>query len=159
MKWADVLQDKSLQDLPYKIETNQFGQIVMSPASPLQGMIQAEIVFLIKSLSSTGRAISECPVETNDGVKVPDVAWASDELRKQYRGDVSFAVAPEICVEICSPSNSSAEILQKTALYFLHGAHEVWTCDLAGQVRFFTPEGEQPRSALFPAFPTQINVG
>ena len=32
MKWQEVLEDKSLQDLPYKIELNAWGQIVMSPA-------------------------------------------------------------------------------------------------------------------------------
>ncbi len=158
MKWADVLQDKSLQDLPYKIETNQYGQIVMSPASRKHGMLQAEIVHVISSLKTSGRAISECPIETNDGVKVPDVAWASDAVLSQDRGDISFQVSPEVCVEIWSPSNSPAEIRQKTALYFQHGALEVWTCDVNGAVRFFTPDGEKPQSALFPEFPAQIDV-
>ena len=30
MQWAEVLQDPSLQDLPYKIELNEWGQVVMS---------------------------------------------------------------------------------------------------------------------------------
>ena len=34
MKWQEVLEDKSLQDLTYKIELNRWGQIVMSPAKP-----------------------------------------------------------------------------------------------------------------------------
>ncbi len=33
MKWQDVLLDKTLQDLPYKIELNEYGKIEMSPAS------------------------------------------------------------------------------------------------------------------------------
>lgn len=32
MKWQEVCEDKALQDLPYKIELNRWGQIVMSPA-------------------------------------------------------------------------------------------------------------------------------
>ncbi|RME59856.1 Uma2 family endonuclease, partial [Candidatus Parcubacteria bacterium] len=33
MKWSEVLADPTLQDLPYKIELNEWEQIVMTPAS------------------------------------------------------------------------------------------------------------------------------
>lgn len=29
--WETILADRSLQDLPYKIETNRYGKIIMSP--------------------------------------------------------------------------------------------------------------------------------
>jgi hypothetical protein len=32
MTWAEVCADRSLRDQPCKIETDRFGQIVMSPA-------------------------------------------------------------------------------------------------------------------------------
>ena len=32
MTWEEVLADRSLQDLPYKIELNKWGNIEMSPA-------------------------------------------------------------------------------------------------------------------------------
>lgn len=31
-RWREVLDDRSLHDLPYKIETNRQGQVVMGPA-------------------------------------------------------------------------------------------------------------------------------
>ncbi|OKH17440.1 hypothetical protein NIES208_09500 [[Limnothrix rosea] IAM M-220] len=31
MEWQDICDDKLLQDLSYKVELNQWGQIVMSP--------------------------------------------------------------------------------------------------------------------------------
>jgi hypothetical protein len=31
MKWAEIIVDKTLQDLPYKIELDRYGNIVMSP--------------------------------------------------------------------------------------------------------------------------------
>ena len=34
--WDDILADRSLRDLPYKIETNRYHQIIMSPASFLK---------------------------------------------------------------------------------------------------------------------------
>jgi hypothetical protein len=33
MEWIEVLADPVLRDLPYKIELNEYGKIVMSPAS------------------------------------------------------------------------------------------------------------------------------
>ena len=43
MKWQDVLSDKTLQDLPYKIELNEYGKIEMSPASFIHSLLQGEI--------------------------------------------------------------------------------------------------------------------
>lgn len=47
MNWQEVCADRALQDIPYKIELNRWGQIVMSPAknkhSVYQGLIQAII--------------------------------------------------------------------------------------------------------------------
>lgn len=37
MRWSEVLQDKSLRELPYKIELNEYGKIVMTPASKAPG--------------------------------------------------------------------------------------------------------------------------
>ncbi len=49
MQWSDVLNDKSLSNLPYKIELNEYGQIVMSPASNQHGFLQVEIAFFLRS--------------------------------------------------------------------------------------------------------------
>ena len=52
--WADICEDKSFQDLPYKIETNRFDQIVMSPASAWHSDFQGEIGFTLKRLMPEG---------------------------------------------------------------------------------------------------------
>ena len=33
MQWQEVVNEQSLQDLPYNIEMNEYGKIIMSPAS------------------------------------------------------------------------------------------------------------------------------
>jgi len=33
MNWQQVCENPTLKDLPFKIELNTFGQIIMSPAS------------------------------------------------------------------------------------------------------------------------------
>ncbi len=157
MRWAEVLETKSLRDLPFKIETNRFGQIVMSPASRNHSRYQGIIVGLLYSMKTSGEVYPECPIETPEGVKVPDVAWASDTcLATVNPKDLTFSVAPELCVEVLSPSNNILEIDEKKSLYFQQGADEVWICDVSGKVGFFTADGEVEHSLLFPEFPKQI---
>ncbi|MEN0109227.1 MAG: Uma2 family endonuclease [Planctomycetota bacterium] len=155
MQWSDILADPSLQDLPYKIETNQYGQIVMSPASNQQGFLQVEIAAALR-VRATGRVYSEASIDTGRGVKVADVAWCSDAFHAKHGPSDPFPAAPELCVEVRSPSNSRRELDEKRALYFAAGATEVWECDLQGAVTFFGPAGELTDSTLFAGFPKQI---
>lgn len=156
MNWLEVLEDKSLQDLPYKIETNEYGQIVMSPSSRPHARFQTRIAIIMASLNSGGEPITECPIETDEGVKVPDVIWDSNEFTGQSQNEATSSRAPAICVEVISPSNSPAEIAYKRDLYFRIGAKEVWTCDLNGVMQFFTKAGPQLQSTLFPTFPSTV---
>jgi Uma2 family endonuclease len=152
MTWQEVLEHKELQDLPFKIELNEKGKVEMSPATNKHGLLQMLIGSLLSSYLESGVCISECSVLTDSGVKVADVAWLSKEFLKQY-GDVTpFPVAPEICVEIISPSNSTKEILEKIGLYIAAGALEVWTCNLEGEMRFYDAEGAIVQSKLAPEF-------
>lgn len=47
MQWQDVLADKSLRDLPYKIELNEYGNIEMSPASFTHSRFQGKLAALL----------------------------------------------------------------------------------------------------------------
>src|SRR5512135_39085 len=101
----------------------------MSPLpAASHGSFQSEIAHLLHTLIPRGRVVSECPISTADGVKAADVAWASPERMRELGDQVCFPQAPDICVEILSPSNTEAEIKEKTALYFDAGAREVWLC-------------------------------
>jgi hypothetical protein len=105
----------------------------------------------------TGRIITECPVSTADGVKGVDTAWASAELWAEFGQRACFVRAPEICVEVISPSNSEEELREKMTLYFDAGAKEVWVCGEFGRMNFFGP-GSVPllKSQLCPDFPSEI---
>ncbi len=159
--WEALCADRSLRDLPYKIETNRYNKIIISPASNWHGELQAEIGGLLRDLLPGGKVITECPIETVDGVRVPDVAWISLERRGPHGRAVTLPVAPEICVEILSPSNTRAEMLEKMNLYYKAGAQETWLCDEAGRMEFFTAASAPapvPASLLCPAFPKQIQI-
>ncbi len=136
MNWSQVCEDKQLQDLPYKIELNEWGNIVMTPASNRHGSIQMKIGFLMMSQMGHGTVLSECSVDTSKGVKVADVAWASSEFLDRNRGQTPYIEAPEICVEIISPSNTQEEMMEKKDLYFSRGAREFWLCDEDGNMAF-----------------------
>jgi len=163
MNWQEVCEDKSLADLPYKIELNRWGQIVMSPADYQHSSFQGEIIRWLNQLLPHGRAIPECAVDTVENTKVPDVVWISPDRQEQLRGHASCPIAPEICIEILSPSNPMVEMLGtgerpvKRDLYFKAGALEFWLCLENRRMRFFNAQGELPKSGLCPEFPTSLS--
>ena len=106
----------------------------------------------------SGRTLTECPVSTADGVKATDVAWASAETMRTRGNYACFPTAPEICVEVLSPSNTKPEITEKMALYFDAGAREVWICSRSGAMAFHRAGEKKPvtSSKLCPGFPAKI---
>jgi Uma2 family endonuclease len=148
MRWSEVLQDKSLRELPYKIELDEYGKIVMTPASNRHGYLQSKLGWMLRQNIAQGEIISECSIDTPKGVKVADVAWCSDQFIAQHGFETPYSRAPEICVEILSPSNHEQEMKDKMALYFQQGAKEVWLVNEQGQVRYFNATGEQDASFL-----------
>ncbi len=148
MNWANVIENPFLQNLPFKIELNKWGKILMTPASNKHGRLQYDVGLAIDKNKTGGKIIMECSIETPDGVKVADVAWASDEFIAKYGYDTPYGKAPEICVEIKSPSNAKAEIEEKIYLYLAKGAVEVWIVEETGQIMYFSHEGRMELSSL-----------
>ena len=156
--WERLQKDTTLAALPYRIETDRYGQMIMSPPpAPSHGSFQGMICHLLYNLGENGRPLTECPVSTSDGVKAADVAWSSDEIWNSLEGKSCFTRCPEILVEVISPSNTKAEIRDKTALYFEAGAKEVWLCSKEGKMSFFSGPAERLRaSELIPDFPANL---
>ena len=75
MTWEEVIADPSLHDLPYKIELNEHGRILMSPTRLSHGGFQADISRLLANFLPTGQVVTEAGVRTRKNVKVPDVTW------------------------------------------------------------------------------------
>ena len=133
--------------LPGKVELDRWGRILMSPASNQHGMVQIRIGQRLSSLG--GRAITEASILTAEGVFVADVAWASTAFIAAHRTETPFPNAPELCIEIASPSNSRREMQQKIAAYLSAGAHEVWIVYLQSQrVEFHSATGVIERSSF-----------
>lgn len=122
MQWAEVIDNPYFKDLPFKIELNRFGQVMMSPASNQHGNLKYRIGRALERGCPEGEIIIECSIQTTDGVKVADVVWASASFIQEHSYSTPYAQAPEICVEIISPSNTDEEMQLKIALYLAQGA-------------------------------------
>jgi Uma2 family endonuclease len=157
-RWHEVLADPFLAKLSHRIETDRHGHIVMSPPPAFShGRRQAKIAGLMLKLMPDGQAVTECPLSTLDGVKAIDVAWISRAREENASEPVVLERAPEICVEILSPSHRASEIEEKRVLYFEAGAQEVWICNLNGQLTFYLASRQQVNvSGLCPDFPKQL---
>ncbi|MDM8538488.1 Uma2 family endonuclease [Desulfobacterales bacterium HSG17] len=156
MKWQQLCNNSNFNDLPYKIELNEQGQIIMSPSRLMQGAYQSEVVKKLAELLTDGQIITECAIQTPKGTKVADVAWFSYARWQQVKDEFESLFAPEICIEILSPSNSDYEMNMKKKLYFSGGAKEVWICKEDGTMNFYIPKGEIENSGIVPEFSKQI---
>jgi Uma2 family endonuclease len=158
--WSEALDDPRFHDLPYKIETNARGQLLLTFHKVYHSNLQGALILLLASERGPveeGRAVPELAVYTSEGVKVPDVAWISAARAAQIPEDAEASpVMPELCIEVLSRSNTQAEMNEKRHLFFEGGAQEVWIVDAEGAVTFYDAEGARDQSALAPGFPKKI---
>ncbi len=156
--WDEVCANRYLQDLPFRIETNRWGQIVMSPPHNDHSFAQSSIFKLLFKKMAGGEVLQETVIDTEDGNKIADASWMSDAFYRANKGRSSFKRAPEICVEVKSPSNTMGELLEKKDLYFKAGAQEVWIREKSGRMLFFNADGPLEQSALCPTFPRTVEI-
>jgi len=158
LSWEEICHDPRFRDLPYKIETNARGQIIMSPTYQYHGAFQYKIGNLLDDRLSGGTVVTESAVATTDGKKVADVAWFSDARWEQVKDALDAPIAPEIAVEVYSPGNTEEELSHKRRLYFEAGAEEVWVCDEEGQITVYDADGERATSQRVPSVLSQIDL-
>ena len=147
MQWSEVIDNPYFKNLPFKIELNRYGKVEMTPASNKRGSLQFHIGSLLERKHKNGEALSECSVQTTDGVKVADVAWCSKAFIKQCSYETPYSHAPELCVEIVSPSNSKEEMNNKVQLYLQSGAEEVWIVWENSIIDYYNQTGKLEKSA------------
>ena len=143
LRWTELIHDPTLRDLPYKIELNGWGNIEMSPTSFRHSRTQGYVATELGKRLAGGSVLIELAILTDIGVRVPDVAWGSDAYIEAQKASTPATKAPEICVEVLSPSNFDIEIREKTRAYVAAGAAEVWIIDEEGAWHVFNAAGEQ----------------
>jgi hypothetical protein len=104
MNWQEVCEHPDLKNLPFRIELNERGQIVMSPVKIIHSFYQGEIEHLLRSLTESGTAMPECAISTHKGTKVADVVWISSERSKSVFEKPLFArFLRQIQISILNP--------------------------------------------------------
>jgi Uma2 family endonuclease len=141
LRWAELCADPTWDDQPFKIELNGLGVVEMSPANNRHALMQGHLAHSLQVQLPRGRTLTECSVLTEDGIRVPDVACASDAFLARHGDITPFPEAPEICIEVRSPSNTDAEMAHKRDLYLAAGAVEVWICGQVQGVEMFDSTG------------------
>ena len=122
--YRDICADPRFANLPGKIELDLWGRMLMSPANNYHGLLQGRIIQRLAPLG--GQAFAEASVITPVGLLVADVAWADKAFMQAHGTETPFTRAPDLCIEIASPSNSRRELREKVDACLACGAVEAW---------------------------------
>ncbi len=99
---------------------------LLAPLLGSQGIILIELAF---------RALPEYEL------RCASVAFVTDERWRQADKNEALAGAPEIAIEVLSPSNSAAAMAEKCALCLQNGSRQFWTVDdRRGEIVVSTPD-------------------
>ena len=156
MQWQEVCENQTLKNLPFKIELNSQGKVLMAPVKVNHSILQGKIIGHLYQNLTGGEALAGCAIKTKHGTKIADVAWATYDLLEKIENEIECSIAPEICIEVLSFSNTKSEINEKKEIYFDEGAIEFWVCDSFGNISFFVQEGKIESSNIAKTFPISI---
>jgi Uma2 family endonuclease len=146
-RYRALCEDRLYENVPGKIELDVWGRLLMTPPSVYHGMVQGRLCQSLAALG--GEVLVEAPIATATGLFVTDVAWASSAFMLSHRNESPLTRAPELCVEVVSPSNSRKELREKTDAYLAAGAEEVWIVyPQSKRCEFYGRQGPLPRSAF-----------
>jgi len=144
-RYRSLCGDPRFENLPGKIELDSWGRILMSPASNYHALVQGRLCRRLAALG--GESFVEASVLTPTGLFVSDVVWASAEFMRAHADETPYMRAPDVCVEVASPANSSKELREKVDAYLAAGANEVWIAyPQTKRFEFFRAEGKAAHS-------------
>lgn len=149
-RWQAMCADPAFNDVLGKVELNEWGDVLMNPpVGKPHGWTATRVAIVLEQFLG-GRTMAEVGIVTSMGIRVPDVVWCSETWLAQHPENAPLTSAPEICVEISSPSNTVSELRRKARAYVEAGAIEAWIVSLANRtVEVHAAEG-QTESTNFP---------
>ncbi len=143
MEWREVVGHPSLKDLPFKIETNAEGYIMMAAAKNRHRLYHARISGWLQLHGQEKGSVSECNIQTSDGVKIADVAWGSIEFFKKNRDDDPYQESPEVVIDWKEASfsgnsrDASKSISRRAGLFeefTMRGESKAPRCSIISQI-------------------------
>lgn len=126
-----------MPDDDYRYELIKGELIKMSPSGVKHGKFTAKLATILSNYVNPRQLGIVCGAETGfilarnpDTVRAPDVAFISQERLPPEGEPTGFATfAPDLAVEVVSPSDRYEEIQEKIADYFHAGIRMVWIVD------------------------------
>jgi Uma2 family endonuclease len=134
-RWQQLADNRLVAEIPCKVELSEKGAIEVSPPTIRHAFIQGFLTRELARQRPDGTTLPECTVETDIGMRVPDLVWVSRELMERHRGEKQFRVAPDLCVEVLSPTNTRIQMV-------------VWIVDENGVPEIHTSDGRVSASTL-----------
>jgi Uma2 family endonuclease len=129
-RYEALIDDPLYLGVAGRLELNAWGQIIMTPPADVWHYRIAARLARRFSASLGGEGFQEGAVACEGfGVLIADVVWCSPYFLAAHGNERVLQRAPEICVEVLSPANSTKEIDEKTRAYLAAGATEVWVVD------------------------------
>ncbi len=146
-QWAVLAQDEQAPDY---YELTEYGELVLSPKpTNRHQVICAKIIHQLSSQLGP-EAVPDAAVLTNDaGIRVPDVVWMPEAKWDVVLTADGLLQAPDLVVEVLSPSNRQPEMNHKIHGYLQSGVKEVIVVGLTGTIEYVRPDGRHP-SSRFP---------
>jgi len=155
-RWQEILDDPAFQDYHQRVETDEFGNIIMSPRPTGKHDKTCQLICQALNCLPGDGGFLEHDVLTDKGIKITDVLWVSPSHPWDRDSAGPIIPAPDICVEVRSPTNTTVVLAEKREAYLRAGAKEVWICD-EDRVHFFDPNGQIPASKLCPWCPDSVS--
>lgn len=149
VRYEKLCEDPWMAKVDGKIEIDVWGRVMMTPPPAYKhGLLQGRLIEILGALGG-GRVAGDTPIATSAGLFAADVTWASDAFVRAHERDVAPQQAPELCIEVVSPSNSRDELDKKRDAYLASGAREVWIVyPKSKRCEIFGPNGKLDRSAF-----------
>ncbi len=111
------------------------GQLIVSPAPiPDHQNASIELIILLRGLIPNGK-LYHAPIDVyfdEANIVQPDILWVA-ENSLCFIGDKRLEGAPDLVVEILSPSTARRDKNKKFLLYEKHGVREYWLVDSQAQ--------------------------
>lgn len=155
VRYTRLCDDPWMAKVEGKVEIDVWGRVMMTPPPAyIHGLVQGRLVHILSALSG-GQVGIESPIATASGLFAADVTWASDAFVREYGAEVALQHAPELCIEVVSPSNSRKELDEKRDAYLASGAQEVWIVyPESKECEFYGPRGKMDETA----FPVDLSA-
>ena len=175
MSTKTLLTADELEQMPdddsVQTELDEGELITMPPAGEDHGNCEVEIASILRNhvkQHRLGRVYAgDTGFRLSDGtVRAPDVAFVRQERLEALKSKGFAKGAPDLAVEIFSPSDSVPQLMRKVKQYFAAGCHTVWivypdareihVLEAAGADRILRDDDLMEAPELLPGFSVPI---